>query len=107
MCWIDHILEYYAETITTEIYMGPVCYVYCDLKRYASLSMAASLLRDIKISGWQICAFYTTKVIQNLLCCVLDWSTNRGNRLSFERLKITLHPTRLIVIRGLGVSMIV
>ena len=35
----------------------PGYYVHCDLKRYGKLSSAASLPRDIKDSGWQVCAF--------------------------------------------------
>ena len=40
-----------------EINLGLGYYTYCNLKRYRSLSNAASLLRDIKDSGRQICVF--------------------------------------------------
>ena len=39
-------------------------YAHCDVKRYGKLSNAASLLRDIKDSGLQICVFHTMEIFQ-------------------------------------------
>ena len=40
-----------------EINLGPGYYAYCDSNRSGKLSKVASLLRDIKVSGQQICLF--------------------------------------------------
>ena len=51
---MDNILK----STVQEINLGPMYYAYHDLKLYKNLSSTASLLRDMKDSGLQICVFY-------------------------------------------------
>ena len=62
--WTEHTWNIMLKSIFPEIKLGPGYYAHCDLKWSGKLSNAASLLRDIKNSGLQICVFYTMQSFQ-------------------------------------------